>query len=372
MTVRRLRVAMVSADRGIAPGSTKGAALHLRGVATGFRSLGHEVMLFSRRSAEGPFPCRVQPLSEVVETTLLSADLVYERYSLGHLDGLAVARRAGVPFVLEVNAPLVDEAAAYRPDTVTGGDIEAERRLLSGANLVVTVSSALTGWAERGRSGPVVTVPNGFEPSWFDADADADTGSVSAEPLWDLVFCGHPKPWHGADRLVPLVASLAERGHPATLLVIGGGPGADEVRRAATASGLADRVMVTGPVPPDEAARLLTTARIGLAPYPPIEPFYFCPLKIVDYLAAGLAIVATDQGDIRRMTAGHALLVDPADSAGLVDAVLRLLSSDRERDRRGLAGRCHAEETLTWSAAATRTLAAVEPLIGTEPKAVVQ
>ncbi len=365
---RRLRVAMVNSDRGIAPGSTKGAALHLRGVATGLRSLGHQVTLFSRRSAGGPFPCQVRPLEEMVDGAATSADLVYERYSLGHLDGMAAAKLASVPFVLEVNAPLVEEAVAYRPETVAGGDIEAELRLLSAADLVVTVSSALTGWAKQVRSGPVVTVPNGFEPSWFEAGTDLG----QTEPGWDLVFCGHPKPWHGADRLVPLVESLAERGHAATLIVIGGGPGADEVRRAATATGLADRVMVTGPVPPEEAARLLATARVGLAPYPPIEPFYFCPLKIVDYLAAGLAVVATDQGDIRRLTAGNALLVDPADGTGLVDAVHHLLSSEGERVRRGRAGRRHAEATLTWHAAVGRTLAAVNPLIDTERKAVVR
>lgn len=367
MTVHPLRVALVSADRGITPGSTKGAALHLRGVTRGLRSLGHEVTLFSRRAPEGPFPCSVRPLTEVTEGAPPRADLVYERYSLGHLDGLAGARRAGIPFVLEVNAPLVEEATAHRPGTVAAGDAEAERRLLSDADLVVTVSSALTRWAGQGRSGPVVTVPNGFEPDWFDVDTDP----ALTEPSWDLVFCGHPKPWHGADRLVPLVGALAERGRPATLLVIGGGPGADEVRQAAAAGGLADRILVTGPVPPDEAARLLATARIGLAPYPPIEPFYFCPLKIVDYLAAGLAVVATDQGDIRRLTAGDAVLVDPADEAGLVDAVLHLLDSETERLRLGRSGRGHAWETLTWSDATATTLAAVAPLVGTERRAVV-
>src|SRR3989442_8282357 len=55
-------------------------------------------------------------------------DLVYERYSLWSFAGMEHAAAAGVPGLLEVNAPLIEEQAAYRglrdaagADPVAGG-----------------------------------------------------------------------------------------------------------------------------------------------------------------------------------------------------------------------------------------------------------
>jgi len=291
--VRSLHVAQVCADRGIAPGSTKGAAQHLRGLAAGLANLGHDVITYAAREPEGPYPVPVVGLGDLADPGADAIDVVYERYSLGHRSGLDHARARGVPFVLEVNAPLVDEAAIHRPDTVDHAAPDVEAELLAEADLVVTVSGELTRWVGRRRTGPTVTVRNGFEPRWF-REPRADHAAIR----YPLVFLGHPKPWHGADRIVSLLLDLARLGHHPDALVIGGGSGGDVVRRAARRARVADRLHITGPLPPDRASAMLAEAGIGLAPYPRQEPFYFCPLKVIDYLAAGLPVVATDQGDI--------------------------------------------------------------------------
>ena len=81
--------------------------------------------------------------------------MVYERSSLGHTEGLDAARRHGAVFVLEVNAPLVDEAMRHRPATVDPGHAAAEARLLAEADLVVVVSDSLAAWVSARRDGPV-------------------------------------------------------------------------------------------------------------------------------------------------------------------------------------------------------------------------
>jgi glycosyltransferase involved in cell wall biosynthesis len=349
---RPIRFVQVCADRGIAPGATKGAAQHLRGIAAGLTTLGHEVTAATARTPEGPFPVEVRPLADL-DALAARSDVVYERYSLGHTVGLDAARRNGAVFVLEVNAPLVDEARRHRPDTVTAEHTVAEARLLADADVVIVVSDALAEWARERRSGPVVVIPNGFEPAWFAEAATPDRSDT-------LVFLGHPKPWHGADRLVGLLGGLAARGHEPHLLVVGGGPSADDLRRLADGSGVGDRVEITGALPPAEASARLRDAAIGLAPYPPQDDFYFCPLKIVDYLAAGLPIVATRQGAVASLVGDAGIVVPADDEHAFVEAVAELLADPGRRARLGAAGRALAHASKTWDRAAAATVDALD------------
>ncbi len=355
-----MRILQVCADRGIAPGSTKGAAQHLRGVAAGLAALGHSVVTAAARSAEGAFPVPVVDLGELGRghRPAVGFDVVYERYSLGHAGGLAMARAAGRPFVLEVNAPLVAEAAAYRLATVPSDAADVEARLLAEADLVVAVSTDLARWVQRHRppsSGGTVVVANGFEPAWF---------TEAARPELDgpLVFLGHPKPWHGADRLPALVAGLVDRWFDPELLVIGGGPGTEAIASRAIELGVADRLRVTGAVAPAQASAMLASGSVGLAPYRRLEPFYFCPLKVIDYAAAGLPVVASDQGDIARLVGSGGVLVDPDSDTALVEATASLLADPDRRRRLGRAGRSKAWAERSWVEAARATVARIEAI----------
>lgn len=347
-------IVQVNADRGIAPGSTKGAALHLRGVAAGLTACGHSVVTYSDRRCEGRFPVVVRPLEELRAVT--RATVVYERYSLAHKGGLELARALDVPFILEVNAPLFDEATRHRPATVPSGAAEIERELVAAADLVVTVSTGLTRWATKLRQGPVETIPNGFEPRWF---PPSDGAGVLANRI---VFLGHPKPWHGADDLVDLLGDLAALGHAPELLVVGGGPGAEALEARASELGFDGQVVVTGPVAPDQVAALLASGAVGLAPYPKQNPFYFCPLKIVDYLAAGMPVVTTRQGDIAELVGDAGLIIEPGDRMALAGAVAELLGDPERAATMGASGRRRAFATMTWRQVAERTAAAIAGL----------
>lgn len=346
-------IIQICADRGIAPGSTKGAALHLRGVARGLRAAGANVITYSERPGEGPFPVELRRLHDLTSDAAVAADVIYERYSLGHRAGLDLARRSGACFVLEVNAPLVDEARTHRPGTVKACDGAIELELLYEADLVISVSSELTEWIGQRRDGPVRTIANGFEPAWF-----CSTSEVVDGP--GLVFLGHPKPWHGALRLPRILAGLAARGLRPGLRIIGGGPGIEEILQEAIANGVDDQIEVTGALRPDEAAARLMEADIGLAPYTRIDPFYFCPLKIVDYLAAGLPIVGSALGDIPALVGDAGIVVDPDDDLPFIEAVAGLLHDPEARRGYGNRGLRRASAEMTWDSVAARTMQAID------------
>ena len=349
-----MRIHQVCADRGVAPGGTKGAARHLASVAGALARAGHQVTTYARRRRDGAdHPVEVRPLADLASAA--RPDAVYERYSLGHDAGLEQARGWGVPFVLEVNAPLVAESLAHRPDTVGPGDAATERRLLAAADLVVCVSEPLRAWAatRRGTARGTIVLPNGVDPERFAVSASP----AEAAPV--IGFLGHPKPWHGVDRLTGLLGAARRSGFDARLLVIGGGPGADAVAEAATADGLVDHVEVTGPVDPTTAATRLREVAVAVAPYHPHSDFYFCPIKIVEYLAAGLPIVTTDQGDIPALVGDAAVVCPAADDRAIESAVVDLLGDRAARGALGAAARSRGLHRFSWDALAERLLVAL-------------
>ena len=181
---------------------------------------------------------------------------------------------------------------------------------------------------------------NGFDPARWPRRAPLD-GAV-------IAFLGHPKPWHGVDHLAPLLAAARRSGHDARLLVIGGGQGTKAVVSSARDLGVARWVELTGPLTEEGAAARLREAAVAVAPYPPNPFFYFCPLKVVEYMAAGLPVVASAQGDVPVLVGNAGVLVPPGDQRALDDAVDRLLRSPEERTRLGRAARRRALACFTW------------------------
>jgi glycosyltransferase involved in cell wall biosynthesis len=138
------------------------------------------------------------------------------------------------------------------------------------------------------------------------------------------------------------------------LLVVGDGP----ERAALEALG----AEVTGAVPHALVPGLLSTAAIGLATYASDAPEYFSPLKLFEYLAAGLAVVAGSIAGVREVVgAEHAVLVPPGDPAALAAAVSELAADEAKRARLGAAGRELVAARHTWDRRARRILELVEP-----------
>jgi glycosyltransferase involved in cell wall biosynthesis len=350
-----MRILHVCADSGIPPDGTKGASVHFRSLHVALRQLGVRVVAFVKRMPKGPVPevPDVRPIAELA-ASIVPGDVILERYALGQHAVLDIARAAGVPHLLEVNAPLVDEASRHRPDTVKPEDRDIEHAVWRGTDVVLAVSRPLLDRIAVHRSGPIDIVRNGFDPDLFEGP------EPSKEIAPTLVFLGHPKPWHGAEALPKLLAHPALVAVGARLLVVGGGPGADALAEAARARGVDGRVTVTGPLPQREALRMLRTGHVAVAPYPVDEDFYFCPLKAIESLGAGMPVVSTKQGDLDEIVGDGGLLVPAGDDDAFADACARLLVDDALRRTAGEAGRRRAYAGMTWKHSAGQVVAAAE------------
>lgn len=362
-----MRIFYVCGDPGIPPDGTKGASVHFRSLMAALEALGHEVIALTRRLPLDPHAATQTHLPLDSAASIVDAarggrrpDVILERYALGHEAGLESARALRVPFALEVNAPLVEEAARHRRGE-PGEGAAAERRLFREADLVFVVSRPLREYvaAIRGSTESVEILWNGCDPELF---AEGRAPLARTRPL--LGFLGNPKPWHGADSLPPLLVSLRDSGLDAGLRIVGGGPGAESIRSAAGALGVADRVEITGSLPQLEAVRRFRECSVALAPYPDDPFFYFCPLKVIESMAAGLPLVATRVGDLPEMVGDAALLVPPGDPEALARAVRDLLLDADRRRSLGERARARALDRFTWARTARTLVDRIRERIG--------
>src|SRR6185437_7111897 len=156
--------------------------------------------------------------------------------------------------------------------------------------------------------------------------------------------------------LVDAINTLRGRGRKEIgAVLIGDGPELPAVRRAA--EGI-DKILFTGALPHDRMPAALACADIGVAPFdvgahaPLSLGFYWSPLKIFEYMATGLPVVAPAIDRLPSLVASgrEGLLYDPRAAHALADA-LQALGDDRAlRKRMGEAARDRAVREYSWAA----------------------
>src|SRR5690606_38547242 len=208
----------------------------------------------------------------------------------------------------------IEEQRRYRVLADAAGAHAATRDLLAAADVVACVSDPVAAWARGIAPGSrTVVVPNGADP------ARITPGPEPAGPF-TVGFVGTLKPWHGLDVLAEAFDRAAAPGW--RLLVCGEGPERAALERRVRRSGHAAEF--TGGLAPDAIPAQLRRMHVATAPYPAVagERHYFSPLKLYEYLAAGLPVVASRIGQAARVIEDGqtGLLVPPGDPAALAGA----------------------------------------------------
>jgi glycosyltransferase involved in cell wall biosynthesis len=353
---------------------TKGGSVHVRAVADGLAALGHEVHVLTARGPGG-FPAgavrwhemgpplgvryarwlragRVEAIARAI-----GAEAVIERYHNFGGEGIRAAATLGVPSLLEVNAPVVDHPGSRKRLLDRLVLVEPMRRWRDWqcrtATLLVTPTAAiLPPLVERAK---VLEIEWGADTDRFRPGAGGPVAFARGEGDVVAVFAGAFRTWHGAGHLVEAIRTLRARGETRLKAVlIGDGPELKRVRRAASAL---DGVTFTGAIPHDEVPANLAAADIGVAPFdvaahaPLALAFYWSPLKVFEYMAAGLPVVAprlarleTIVGDLR-----EGVLYDAGRPDALCDALAQLMDPGL-RARLGAAARARVVGHFSWAA----------------------
>ncbi|HUP14483.1 MAG TPA: glycosyltransferase family 4 protein [Acidimicrobiia bacterium] len=234
------------------------------------------------------------------------------------------ALRAGRPVVATFHAsPPAWMGMAYRA---------GPPRWLRGRWFKQAVLTAVSAEAARGpRSlGPVEVIPNGVDIGSYVQQVPKVPGRVA--------FLGRDEPRKGLSVLKeawPLVLSS----HPGAVLAVIGADSPDlDSHRVAN-------VEYMGRVDDADKRRLLGQASIMVAPNLGGESF---GLVVVEAMAAGCAVVASDIPAFRAVAGAAAELVPPGNPADLANAIARLMSDPSAIEALARAGQNRAKD-FDWS-----------------------
>lgn len=364
--------------------SKDGQAVHIEEMIAALRKLGHEVRVVApavgdegRMGGEvgwvqrlrSHLPNSIYELMELAYTWVayrrllatadeFKPDVIYERYNLYLLAGLMLKKKLGIPLLLEVNAPLVQERSAY-----SGGlslkrlGRWAEGKAWRGADYVLPVTRVL-GEHVRAYGVPderIVVIPNGINEAHFAAAPTSEQAKAERGLTGSIVlgFTGFVREWHGMDRVIRWMASPAA---PvcAHLLVVGDGPVRPSLEKLASDLGIAGRVTFTGVIHRDQVPAWVASFDIALQPA--VVP-YASPLKLMEYLALGKAVVAPSTPNLCEvLTDGDNALLFREDEADALERALERLCSDEALRTRLSAGAASsiARQGLTWEGNARR------------------
>jgi glycosyltransferase involved in cell wall biosynthesis len=155
----------------------------------------------------------------------------------------------------------------------------------------------------------------------------------------------------GRQDRVDLVLDVADRvvrgdgGLDCGFVLVGDGECLDELRRTADERGLSPWVSFPGWLPEEQVFRYLASADLGVDTS--LQP-EVTPVKGLEYMAAGLPLVAFDLPESRALADGAAVLLPPGDTSAFADAVVELLQDPQARARLGGAGQERVRHRLSW------------------------
>ncbi|WP_428264152.1 glycosyltransferase family 4 protein [Haliangium sp.] len=293
---------------------------------------------------------------------------IYEGYALARSKG-----RLCRGLVYEVNGLPSIELKYHHPAVAGDRELVAklraqEQTLLEAADLVLTPSAVTAAHlVERGVApARLRVIPNGVDLDRFRYRAPAAPGPAGLRVL----YSGTLTSWQGVGYAIEAVA-LYCRDHPATLTVVG--PGRSRQRRRildeCQARGLGGAVEVRESMSQAELAALHHEHDVILAPLPPNDRNLVqgcCPLKIIEAMATGTPLVASDMPVVRDLAEDgrDALLVKPGSAKAIKDALLRLGADPALGQALSRAARARVEQRFTWARAEEDLIEAYESVLG--------
>lgn len=411
MKRKKIKVAYISADKGILIGGHKGASVHIRNFCEALKKEGCLVHIFTTQPAENLGPNFKIPvytakldktsssvLSELgqknVDTDLtreikslmsnsslenlviklhskIKFDFIYERYSLWSIAGVQLSALLKIPFILEVNSPLIEEEKKFRTLNLESLAKIVEKFNFSKADKIMVVSEALKEYViKKGISKRKVEVlPNAvnselFNPQVATTDSLPEKFKIQKTKKFILGFVGSLKPWHGIRLLTEAFLKLYKEDRNYHLLVVGEGPEKKFLEEVQKRSHLNGALTLLGAVPHHRVPGLIQHMDVAIAPYPKLENFYFSPLKLFEYMAMGKPVVASNSGQIKNIIkhGQDGLLFTPGNQKSLIQQIEILRNNPHLRQTLGEKAAQKVLKNYVWEKNAQRVLNSAEQL----------
>jgi glycosyltransferase involved in cell wall biosynthesis len=285
-------------------------------------------------------------------------DAVIERYYNFAGAGILAARSLGAPALLEVNALIVDPPAVRkrRLDDALGGPMRrwAEWQCRAAGAIITPLHTTVPATIPREK---IVELPWGADVERFAevaAAREAHPAAAAPGPR-TIIFMGSFRAWHGVTDFVRAALLLLGQGRDLQFTLIGDGP--ERPAAEALAAACPRRFTFTGAVPYGAIPGLLATAEVGVAPFttaphPALRAagFFWSPLKLYEYMAAGLPVVTPAIPPLDEVVRDgrEGALYPEGDVPALAAAIARLLDDPAAAHAMGRAARARVVEHYSW------------------------
>lgn len=377
--------------------SKDGQAVHIEEMIEALRAEGHEVHIVAPAIGDpgemggkvgwvhrlkAALPKAIYELLELAYSLhayrkLLAAaeefkpDAIYERYNLFLLAGSMLKKKLGIPLLLEVNAPLVYERSQHSGGLALPWLARwAEGKAWRSADYILPVTRVLAGYAKEYGvpENRIAVIPNGINKAHFAEAPNPEEAKkiLGLDGKLVLGFTGFVRDWHGVDRIIDWMAT-ADAPANTYLLVVGDGPVRGELEEQANRLGIGDRVQFTGVVHRNKVPAYVAAFDIALQP---AVTSYASPLKLMEYLVLGKAIIAPATPNLLEiLTDGkNAALFDDEVRDSLQRTLTELCRNEGIRNRLAIAARETIDTMqLTWTGNARRVVELARKSIAGRP-----
>lgn len=167
---------------------------------------------------------------------------------------------------------------------------------------------------------------------------------------YDLVYHGSIPRYH-LEIAFAVATELAERGRVVHWLFMGHCPEEAWARAEIRRRGLDDLFILTGPIPHEDVAAVICSARIGFIPLPDLPKFQQnIPTKLFELMALGMPVILSDLPPSRPFVGDGkcAIMIPPNDYSSYADAIELLLDDPIRCTEMGLEGRRRIEQLYNW------------------------
>jgi len=380
-------------------GTARGAAVQIRSIAEALQMLGHEVDLHfraarkpGRERAYGgmkkiPWLRRYANVPRLIlrnfhfyreECRLIAEfrpDVVLAAHSYCNLSAVTAARRCGVPCVVLAETPMEYEYSMFFTPfysyPVLGRWLEGMN--IRSASQVICISEILKGYMMR-YAVPATrlhVIPNGVDhhlirPVPPDEDLRHRFGLTHRRVVG---FVGTFQFFGNVDATMEIIEKVCGEMKDVVFLFVGEGEAGKCLRDKGERMGLGEHLLFTGAVTHEEVPSFLSVMDVVFASYRGDYLFYGSPMKLLEYMAAGKAVLGTALGQIKELIVDgyNGMLFEWGDNATMYRKLLSLLQDPALRRKLGDNARKTIEENWTWEIQASHIVEVLQKALGAKP-----
>lgn len=256
---------------------------------------------------------------------IASCDVVHERYSVNPLSRWLAG---GKHVFLEINDPLSKTWSGVKKWLFFPLIVAKKKNVLGVVTQTQTLANLLK---EDFDSIPIRVISNGVDVKSFNHSTLHKRHPPGKNPI--VVFVGSFREWHGVES-IPLIAKRVHEKIPGIkFILLGGGPLFENVSQIVRDEGLEKIIEMRGPIPFDGVKDILLRSHVGVAPFLVKENtplahfgFWWCPVKLFEYIGAGLPVVASDFEEVRTIVGKAGILTPQGNNQAMADAIIHLLT----------------------------------------------